>query len=358
MEELKESLRRLVREDRRFFRDLIIEALGEDGEELVDVLLKSPGAKARLASELASVIAVPLNVATKEDVKRVADAVEEIRRTMAAKDDLKRFATKKDLQKFTTKEDLERIASKLDQFATKQDLEKFATKEDLKQFATKEDLKQFATKEDLEKFATKQDLKQLATKEDLKQFATKEDLEKFATKEDLQKFATKEDLKQFATKEDLKQFATKEDLEKFATKQDLMREIKRLENVITALGARWGVMSEEAFREGLREILREAGWTAEKEVLRDEEGLVHGEPGDVEYDVVVKDGAVILLELTSAVKRGDVAIVDKKRQLYERVKGVKVAAVYIVTPFIHDRQPEKVLEMAERRGIKIVYPTP
>ncbi|MEM1615746.1 MAG: DUF3782 domain-containing protein [Pyrobaculum sp.] len=264
MEELKENLRRLVREDRRFFRDLVIEALGEDGEELVDILLRNPRAKARLASELASVIAVPLNVATKEDVEKIAARLGE----------------------FATKEDIEKLASKLDQFATKKDLKQLATKEDLKQFATKEDLKQFATKE------------------------------------------------------------------------DLAREVRRLENLITALGARWGVMSEEAFREGLREILREAGWDAVREVLRDEEGLVHGEPGDVEYDVVVKDGAVILLELTSAVKRGDVSVVDKKRQLYEKVKGVKVAAVYIVTPFIHDKQPERVVEMAERRGIKIVYPTP
>ncbi|MEZ0320055.1 MAG: DUF3782 domain-containing protein [Pyrobaculum sp.] len=298
MEELKEGLRRLVKEDRRFFRDLIIEALSEDGEELVDILLKSPRAKARLASELASVIAVPLNVATKEDVEKITQ----------------------ELKKFATREDVEKIASRLGDFVTKEDFEKLVSM--------------------------------------LGQFATKEDLKQFATKEDLKQFATKEDLKMFATKEDLRQFATKEDLKIFATKEDLAREVKRLENVITALGARWGVMSEEAFREGLREILKDAGWVAVREVLRDEVGLVHGEPGDVEYDVVVKDGAVILLELTSAVKRGDVAIVDKKRELYERVKGVKVAAVYIVTPFIHDKQPEKVVEMAEKRGIKIVYPTP
>ncbi|MEL9991277.1 MAG: DUF3782 domain-containing protein [Thermoproteus sp.] len=303
MEELKESLKRLVEEDRQFFRDLVLEALGEDGEELADILLRSPRAKARLASELASILAVPLNVATKEDIRRVADAVEELRTTMA----------------------------------TKEDLEKFATKEDLKQFATKEDVKRIE--------GEIQDVKQtMATKEDLKQYATKEDLRRIE-----ERMATKEDLKQFATKEDLKQFATKE---------DLAREVRRLENLITALGARWGVMSEEAFREGLRQILREAGWTVERAVLRDEEGLVHGEPGDVEYDVVVKDGAVILLELTSAVKRGDIAIVDRKRQLYEKATGAKVVAVYIVTPFIHDKQPEKVLEMAERRGIKIVYPTP
>ncbi|WP_163151218.1 hypothetical protein [Anoxybacillus sp. MB8] len=45
--------------------------------------------------------------------------------------------------------------------ASKQDLENMATKEDLKAMATKQDLENMATKEDLKAMASKQDLKMI-----------------------------------------------------------------------------------------------------------------------------------------------------------------------------------------------------
>jgi hypothetical protein len=78
-----------------------------------------------------------------------------------------------------------------------------ATKEDLKQLATKQDIKrledQMATKEDLKQFATKEDLKQLATKPDLERYVTKEHFDA-AIKELKEIMATKEDLKRIENK--------------------------------------------------------------------------------------------------------------------------------------------------------------
>ncbi len=111
VEILKRALRELVEREPAFFRDLMLDALRSDGgaaEALLELITKHPEARLRLAQVVAGSIAVPLNVATKDDIK-------------AAVEELKRWAE-----------------------------EKFATKEDLKQFATKEDLKQFATKQDLE----------------------------------------------------------------------------------------------------------------------------------------------------------------------------------------------------------------
>jgi len=169
--------------------------------------------------------------------------------------------------------------------------------------------------------------------------------------------------------------ATKEDIrrleEKMATKEDVKRleervaalerrfdsEMRRLETTITALGARWGVLSEEAFREGVRRLLAEAGWAVEKVMLFDREGYVYGEPSEVEYDVVVKDGKTFLVEITSALKRSDLPTLRRKREYFEKAKGVKVDAVFVVTPFIHDRVPERVKAMAKDMGIEVVYPT-
>jgi len=130
VEDLKKLLKRLAEEDRDFLRSIILEAVGDGGaEELVEALLKSPRARARLAAELAAMITIPLNVATKDDIRT-------LEARMATKEDLQRFATKEDLERFATKEDLKRLE------------ERMATKEDIKRLENK-----MATKEQFESLA-------------------------------------------------------------------------------------------------------------------------------------------------------------------------------------------------------------
>jgi len=117
----------------------------------VETLLRSPRARARLAAELAAMITIPLNVATKDDIKA-------LEAKMATKEDLQRFATKEDLERFATKEDIKRLE------------ERMATKDDLKALETR-----MATKEDLERFATKEDIRRLENR-----MATKEQFESLA----------------------------------------------------------------------------------------------------------------------------------------------------------------------------------
>jgi hypothetical protein len=151
VESLKRALRELVEREPAFFRDLMLEALRSDGraaEAILELITKYPEAKLRLAQAVAETVAVPLNVATKEDLKQLA-----------------------------TKQDIKRLE---DQMATKEDLKQFATKEDLKQLATKQDLERYVTKEHFD--AAIKELKEImATKEDLKRIennmATKELIE-------------------------------------------------------------------------------------------------------------------------------------------------------------------------------------
>ncbi|WP_238027449.1 PD-(D/E)XK nuclease family protein, partial [Metallosphaera javensis (ex Hofmann et al. 2022)] len=172
-------------------------------------------------------------------------------------------------------------------------------------------------------------------------------------KEDAKNFATKDDLKNLVTKEDAKNFLTKDDAKNFATKDD----IKRLEVVITGLGARWGLLSEESFREGVREIMESEGIKATREVLYDKTGEVYGEPSDVEYDLIVRDGSILMVEITSSLKRGDLPVIKRKRELYERVRNVKISRVLVITPFIHDKYPDRVKAMAGDMGIDIIQPS-
>jgi hypothetical protein len=72
VEVLKRALRELVEGEPAFFRDLVLEALRSDGgatEALLDLFTKRPEARLKLAQVVAGSFAVPLNVATKDDIK-------------------------------------------------------------------------------------------------------------------------------------------------------------------------------------------------------------------------------------------------------------------------------------------------
>ncbi len=122
VEILKRVLRELVEREPSFLRNLMLDVLRSDGgaaETLLELITKHPEARLKLAQAVAGSIAVPLNVATKDDIK-------------AAVEELKKWTE----EKFATKQVLETTVEQLKKWAE----EKFATKEDLKQYATKQDL--------------------------------------------------------------------------------------------------------------------------------------------------------------------------------------------------------------------------
>ncbi|MFZ8811263.1 MAG: hypothetical protein ACO2PN_24555 [Pyrobaculum sp.] len=214
IEILKRALRELVEREPTFFRDIFLDALRADGriaEALLDLFTKHPEAKLRLAQSVAETIAIPLNVATKDDLKQLA-----------------------------TKQDIKRLEDKM------------ATKEDLKQFATKDDLKQLATKQDLE------ELKKWAEEK----FATKQDLE--TAVEQLKRWAEEK----FVTKEDLKQYATKQDLE--TAVEQLKAEIRRIENRMATKEQIESITIsvEDSGREMVQYLLEQRGYRCAAERLR------------------------------------------------------------------------------------------
>jgi hypothetical protein len=73
---------------------------------------------------------------------------------------------------------------------------------------------------------------------------------------------------------------------------------------IGGLGVRWGLQSESAFREDMEAILQEVGFITERFLAYDEQGEVFGEPDQIELDVVVKNGKVIIIAIkSSSIKR-------------------------------------------------------
>ncbi|MEM2500785.1 MAG: DUF3782 domain-containing protein, partial [Candidatus Bathyarchaeia archaeon] len=115
---------------------------------------------------------------------------------------------------------------------------------------------------------------------------------------------------------------------------DMIEGFNLLRRHIDALGARWGLLSERAFKEGLRSLVeREFGFRVERWVRWDGEGYVHGHPSDVDVDIAVHDEKIILIEVKSHVGRPDVSTFKRKADFYERVEGRKPDRLIIVTPY-------------------------
>lgn len=135
---------------------------------------------------------------------------------------------------------------------------------------------------------------------------------------------------------------------------ELLEEIKisrsRQEQGIGALGARWGIASEHSFRAALKGILEKSFGV---EVLNvnefDDEGMVFGAPDQVEIDIIIKNGELILCELKSSMSKSDMYTFDRKVRYYERRHQRQVQRKIAVSPMV----PQPVRAIAGKLGIEV-----
>jgi hypothetical protein len=131
---------------------------------------------------------------------------------------------------------------------------------------------------------------------------------------------------------------------------DMMEGFNLLRRHLEALGARWGILAEEAFREGLKGLLEKGlGLSVSRWVTFDDEGFVFGYPCMVDVDIAVRDGKTVLVEVKSHVNAADVYTFQRKAELYKRKTGVKPERLVMVTPYADD----KALEAASKFKIEI-----
>jgi hypothetical protein len=129
--------------------------------------------------------------------------------------------------------------------------------------------------------------------------------------------------------------------------EELTKEMNKgfelLRNAITALGARWGIFAEEAFREGMKGVLEEIGFSyyeIKKWEAFDEEGFVYGHPSMIEVDLVIRDQKHYLIEIKSSVSTGDVFEFKKIGEFYEKKTNIKPELI-IISPYIKEEAKEK-----------------
>ncbi|MGB5736050.1 MAG: DUF3782 domain-containing protein [Thiohalocapsa sp.] len=124
---------------------------------------------------------------------------------------------------------------------------------------------------------------------------------------------------------------------------------RRFDRSIGALGSRWGLQSERAFRDALAGILEQSFGV---EVLNvneyDDEGEVFVKPDQVELDVLTKNGLLIICELKSSIDKAGMYSFERKARFYEKRHGRKASRLLVISPMI-DARAKKV---AERLGIE------
>jgi hypothetical protein len=122
--------------------------------------------------------------------------------------------------------------------------------------------------------------------------------------------------------------------------EQIYDEIKRIRqdmhNTISAIGSRWGVAAERAFREGLKEILGKYFNAEVKEIyVEDKEGIIKGRPGKYQVDILVQDNINILIEVKAQATDLDVLHLHRIGLVYEKEKGVKPRLI-LLTPYARD----------------------
>ncbi len=136
--------------------------------------------------------------------------------------------------------------------------------------------------------------------------------------------------------------------------QQMLDEIKqtriRQDQGIGALGARWGLASEASFRSALKGILEKSFGVEVINVNEfDDEGTVFGVPDQVEIDIIVRNGELILCELKSSMSKSDIYTFARKADYYQRRHGREVSRKIVISPMV---RPEA-RPVAERLGIEV-----
>jgi len=120
--------------------------------------------------------------------------------------------------------------------------------------------------------------------------------------------------------------------------EEIMAIALKHDRSIGALGARWGISSEAAFRNALAAIL-EQSFNARVINIQDydDEGQVFGRPDQVELDVIILDGMVIAIEMKSSMSKADMYLFERKVRFYENRHQRKVNRLMVISPMIDAR---------------------
>lgn len=131
---------------------------------------------------------------------------------------------------------------------------------------------------------------------------------------------------------------------------DIGRLDRKFESTLGALGARFGGRSERSFRNALAGMLEEFYHGKVVQVIEyDSEGIVFGRPEQVELDLVIADGHLIICEIKSSMSKNDMYMFSRKAAFYETKTSRKADQMMVISPMVD----KKARQAAKDLGITI-----
>jgi hypothetical protein len=135
---------------------------------------------------------------------------------------------------------------------------------------------------------------------------------------------------------------------------ETLEEIRALnrkhDSSIGALGSRWGLYSEASFRNALKGILEDSFGV---EVLNineyDDTGEVFGRPEQVELDLIIKNGLLIICEIKSSISKSEMYSFYRKVLFYEKRHQRAANRKLVISPMVDERAKP----IAEDLGIEV-----
>ena len=131
---------------------------------------------------------------------------------------------------------------------------------------------------------------------------------------------------------------------KFYANQEAIQNFQsKFDQQITSIGARWGRRNEAAYRNSLKGILSHLRPDIQVNHYEeyDDEGIVFGEPEQVEIDLIIQNGQLILVEIKSHISTADVYLFYKKGIYYAKKHQKKPDNLILVSPWIDENAIEK-----------------
>ncbi|MEM1509529.1 MAG: DUF3782 domain-containing protein [Thermofilaceae archaeon] len=173
-------------------------------------------------------------------------------------------------------------------------------------------------------------------------------------REDMVKGFERHDQELAKLREDMIAGFKRHDEELTKLREDMTKGFEIIDRRISSLGARWGIMSETSFRQGLKEVL-ERNFNVKVERWRefDDEGYVFKRPSEVEIDIAVSNGQIILIEISSHVRKSDVYVFKNKCEFFMKKTGKTPSKLIIITPYAEN----DAVSAAKELGIEIYTST-
>mgnify|MGYP006275962943 CR=1 FL=1 len=134
--------------------------------------------------------------------------------------------------------------------------------------------------------------------------------------------------------------------------EEIMAQARKFDRSIGALGARWGIQSERAFRNALAGILEENFGVEVINVNEfDDDGTVFGRPEQIELDVIIKNGILLICELKSSIDKAGMYSFERKARWYEARHQRQAQRLIVISPMVDPRARQ----VADKLGIEVYH---